>query len=337
MRSAIDIPYVARRVWDPALYQGGRVRRRSFEGWYFKCVDVGQEYPVAVIPGVSYSADGRRAQSFVQLIRPGGHTRFFEFPAAAFTFARRAPFRIAVGANVFTADGMTLDLRDEQGAVRGLVTFGPWRGWPVRPFSPGIMGWYRFVPRMECYHGVLSLDHALDGALMVDDETLDFGGGRGYVEKDWGRSFPSSWIWAQSNHFGTPGISLTCSVARIPWVTGAFVGHIAGLLHDGRLYRFATYTGAEVIRIKTWAGGAHVVLRDGRTELDLRAEGGAAGELKAPVLGAMEGRVGESLEAVVRVRLREVRGGRPVLVFEGDGRCAGLEVVNELGELVVNG
>jgi len=206
----------------------------------------------------------------------------------------------------------------------------------VRPLSPGIMGWYRFVPRMECYHGVLSLDHGVEGTLEVDGETLDFTGGRGYVEKDWGRSFPSSWVWVQSNSYDAPRTSLTCSVARIPWVTGAFVGHIAGLLQGGRLHRFATYTGAKLAEVETWDGGAHIVLRDARAELELRAEGGAAGHLKAPVLGAMEGRVGESLGATVRTRLRELRGGRPAVVFEGVGSCAGLEVVDERGELVTD-
>ena len=334
MTNPRGIPSAVRRIWEPSLYQGGRTRRRYFEGWYFKCVDVAEEHPVAVIPGVSFSADGRRTQAFVQLIRRGGDVHFFEFPAAAFTFARRPPFRIAVGPNVFTSAGMDLDLRDARGAVRGHVGFGPWDGWPVTSLSPGIMGWYRFVPRMECYHGVLSLDHALDGTLVIDDERLDFAGGRGYVEKDWGRSFPSSWVWTQSNHFGRAGTSLTCSVARIPWVTGAFVGHIAGLLHDGRLFRFATYTGARLVSLETRPGGADIVLRDARRELELHADGGATGDLKAPVLGAMEGRVGESLGAMVRVRLREVRRGRPVVVYEGTGTCAGLEVVDDRGELV---
>lgn len=323
-------------MWDPALFQGGRIRRRYFEGWYFKCVDADEQHPVAVIPGVSYSADGRRAQSFVQLIRRGGDTRFFAYPAAAFSFARRPPFRVTVGPNVFSTEGMSLDLEDDRGAVRGRVSFGPWRAWPVRPLSPGIMGWYRFVPRMECYHGVLSLDHHLAGSLEVDGESLKFDDGHGYVEKDWGRSFPSSWVWVQSNTFATPGVSLTCSVARIPWATGAFVGHIAGVLLEGRLFRFATYTGARLVAVETWTGGAHVVLRDRRSELELRAEGAAAGELKAPVLGAMEGRVGESLGGAVDVRLRELRGGRPVVGYEGRGRCAGLEVVDEHGELVAD-
>ena len=32
-------------------------------------------------------------------------------------------------------------------------------GWPVKVTSPGAMGPYAFVPFMECYHGVVSMDH----------------------------------------------------------------------------------------------------------------------------------------------------------------------------------
>ena len=51
------------------------------------------------------------------------------------------------------------------------------------------MGWFAWVPRMECYHGVLGFDHAVQGHIAVDGNTLDFNDGRGYIEKDWGYAF----------------------------------------------------------------------------------------------------------------------------------------------------
>lgn len=51
----------------------------------------------------------------------------------------------------------------------------------------------------------------------------------------------------------------------------------------------------------------------------------------------MEGRAGGALGARVRVPLRELRGRRPVVVFEGDGAHAGLEVMNERAELAPEG
>lgn len=321
------------RLRSPALYQGGDTQRRYFEGWYFKAVDGEARRAVAVIPGVSFSEDGRVSQSFVQLIREGGRTRVFSYPAAAFRFARRPPFAVAVAGSTFTERGMSLDLRDDAGTASGDVGFGPWAPWPVTARSPGIMGWYRYVPRMECYHGVLSMAHSLDGKLTIDGDHIDFRGGRGYIEKDWGRSFPSSWVWAQSNHFSRASVSVTCSVAKIPWVSGSFVGHIAGILIDGRLHRFATYTGAWLAAIETGTGSFRIVLRDRSKELEIRGSGAATGVLQAPVLGAMGGRAVESIGGELWVRLRELRGWRAVTLFEGAGAHAGIEVMNDRGEL----
>lgn len=324
--------YALRRIWAPDIYQGGSRSRRYFEGWYFKVVDVAGEHPMAVIPGVSFSADGSVSHSFVQLMTSGGGTRYFAYPASAFTFGR-GEFGVKVAGNSFSATGMTLDLADEIGAVTGQVRFGPLSPWPVKLLSPGIMGPFRFVPAMETYHGVVSMDHGIDGTLTVDGRALDFDGGRGYIEKDWGRSFPSSWVWAQSNAFGRNGVSVTASVARIPWMTGAFVGHIAGMLVDGSLHRFATYTRAKLVSVATRPDGADIVIRDHREELELHLNGTVSGALKAPTLGSMEGRANESLDGTIDVALRVVRGGRAQVLFEGTGRNAGIEVMNDLGEL----
>jgi tocopherol cyclase len=323
-----------RRIWNPAEYQGGRVRRRYFEGWYFKQVDAEERHIVAVIPGISYSADGASKHSFVQVVpSSGGGAHYYAYPAEAFSADPSAPFSIRVGPNTFSTEGMVLDLKDEAHDVRGEVRFGSWTPWPVTALSPGIMGWYRFVPRMETYHGVLSMDHALDGWVAVDGEHFDFHAGRGYIEKDWGRSFPSSWIWAQSNNFERPGISVTVSVAKVPWMTSHFVGNIAGLLLDGDLHRFATYTGAKLTCIETGSNEAHFTVADEHEELDVHVRGCQALILQAPVLGAMEGRDAESLGGTIDVTLRALRGGRAGVIFNGTGRQAGVEVMNDKDEL----
>jgi len=55
--------------------------------------------------------------------------------------------------------------------------------------------------------------------------------------------------------------------------------------------------------------------------------------LKAPVLGAMEGRDAESLGGTLDVTLRAVRGGRAQVVFDGTGQQAGIEIMNDADEL----
>ncbi|TDB37721.1 MAG: hypothetical protein D9V44_06580 [Actinobacteria bacterium] len=327
------MPYAPSRIWNPAAYQGGHVSKRYFEGWYYKLVDAPGRRSLALIPGVSFSPDGSARHAFVQLVPSGGTAHYFALPAAEFRANHRPPFDVRVGPSVFSRDGISLDIVDGERSIRGDVRFGGWMPWPVRLLSPGIMGPFRFVPGMETYHGVLSMDHDIEGWLEIDGETISFDGGRGYTEKDWGRSFPSSWIWAQSNTFEAPGTSLMLSVAKIPWMTGAFVGSIAGLLHNGELHRFATYTGAKVRCIETGQNEAHIILGDRREEIEVHLTGCDTLILKAPVLGAMEGHDAESLGGTLDVTLRSVRGGRASVRYRGVGRQAGIEIMNHDDEL----
>lgn len=324
-------------IWHPAAYQGGSRRRRYFEGWYFKAVDAAGVHAMAAVPGISYSADGGECHSFVQVISSTAGSHYFRYPADAFSSHGEDPFEIRVGDSTFSPAGMSLRLHDEESDVHGDLRFGRWSVWPVTLLSPGAMGWYRFAPAMETYHGILSMDHAVEGSLTIDGRELRFNGGRGYAEKDWGRSFPSSWVWAQSNLFSRPGISVTVSVARVPWLSGSFTGHIVGLLLDGTLHRFTTYTGAHMVELETGNNTARMVLRDQHLELELGIEGREPNLLKAPALGSMTAHDSESLGGTIDVTLRQRRGGGAAVVFEERGRAAGTEVMNDRGQLHAEG
>ena len=324
------LPYPMRRLWDPAVFQGGGRHNDYFEGWYMKCVGAGGTEPIAFIPGVSRDDVGGTSHSFVQVVRPGGATHYLRYAADAFHFDRRR-FGVSVGPNHFSAAGATLALDCEGIRISGELRFGPWRPWPVSLLTPGIMGWYRFMPRMECYHGVCSLDHSVDGELVIDGQAISFDRGRGYVEKDWGRSFPSSLVWAQSNHFQHPHASVSVSVAKIPWMGRSFIGFIAGVLVDGELYRFTTYTGAKLTAFESRYDGAKMTYEDNDYRLDVELEGAVAAPLKAPHHGRMVARAYESLNAEMLVKLTRKRDG--VVLLDDCGLHAGCEVMDAKGEL----
>ena len=327
------MPHSLRRIWNPAIYQGRRTNRSYFEGWYFKQTDARGQFTFAVIPGVSHSAHEALSHAFIHVITNEGYSHYFTYPLEDFYVDTNERFNVWIGGSLFTEQGMSLRLDDGDAHVSGDFAFGSWVPWPVTALSPGIMGWYRFVPGMECYHGVLSMDHSITGTLNINDKTVRMDGGRGYSEKDWGRSFPSSWIWAQSNHFDIPATSLTASLAKIPWMGASFTGSIVGFLLDGQLHRFTTYTGAKLVSLTSTAQTAHFVLRDAREEIEVTLRGSAAQSLKAPMLGAMSGHAAESLGGTIEVALRSLRGARPGLLFEGTGRLAGIEIMNNSNEL----
>jgi hypothetical protein len=189
------------------------------------------------------------------------------------------------------------------------------------------MGPYSFVPFMECKHGILSLDHSLEGVLHVDGKATAYTGGRGYMEKDWGRSFPLGYVWTQSNHFDRPGICITASVARIPWITGDFRGFLVGFLLDGKLHRFTTYTGAVIESLRLTKTHMSLAIRNRTHRLELEAEKTGGALLRAPYEHDMLERVAESMTSTISLRFTRL-DGRPV--YEGTGRSACLETQGRL-------
>ena len=311
----------------PAGFHGDGKEHDFFEGWYVKLISADRGHRFAVIPGIFRSSDGS-AEAFVQVLNGStGESWYHEFDPADF-HADPTRFDVRVGPNHFTDRGVSLDLP----SLRGEVSFdGGIAPWPVSIASPGIMGWFAWIPTMECYHGLVSFNHVLSGELVHDEAALDFGGGRGYIEKDWGQAFPSGYVWMQTNHFPTPEVSLSASIAIIPWRKSAFRGFIVGLWRNGELTKFATYTGAKTRSLEIdddevrWTLQSRSGLR-----LDLTADRVSGGLLHAPIRTEMHRRVEETLDSSVRVRLTDREGN---VLFDEVGECAGLEVHGDLDDL----
>lgn len=324
-----------RAVLHPDRYHGHGKKPPFFEGWYYKLVDAGESHAYAVIPGIFLNADPARRHAFVQVLDGNsGQVFYHRYPVEEF-WAASDTFAVRVGPNFFSREKMQIRIDRPEQNLAGEVAFVGVAPWPVTLISPGIMGWYAWAPFMECNHGVVSLDHSLQGSLVVDGRAIDFGGGRGYIEKDWGQAFPTGYVWMQTNHFAEPGTCLTASIAIIPWLRGAFPGFIIGLWRQGRLYRFATYTGAKTTHLAITDTMVHWTVRGGGYELTLEGVRAQGGLLLGPTREEMHIRVDETLQATVGVTLRKLgRGSEGDIVFAGVGRYAGMEVQGDLGKLL---
>ncbi len=313
-------------LWHPERYHGWRKSRSYFEGWYYKVVSADEKFAMAFIPGIAMDAEGNQ-QAFIQVLDGRARTAaYHKFPAEAFQMSRD-DFNLRIGGNHFTSDSLEIDVA----GTRASLTFSDMVPWPSSWYSPGIMGPFSFVPMMQCYHGILSMDHRVSGTIEHHGHKIDMDGGRGYMEKDWGRSFPEAYIWMQSNHFSESGISLKASVAKIPWMGTSFVGFIGGLWLGDRLIQFTTYNFSRLVHCKVDQGEVQLELRSPRFILEIQALRAASTELASPIMGFMDGRIEESMEAELRVLLRERRGGGVVL--DGVGRSGGLEVAGVVREL----
>ncbi|PKO00461.1 MAG: hypothetical protein CVU42_04645 [Chloroflexi bacterium HGW-Chloroflexi-4] len=317
-----------RSVLTPAVYHGLNKKPPFFEGWYYKLISADERNKVAIIPGVIL---GNEAQAFLQVLDGvNGTSAYVKFPFEDFRADDRH-FSIEIGDSHFDDRQLTLALNSPDCQLAGKVHLGPLNPWPVTWISPGIMGWYAWVPSMECYHGVLSFSHTLEGTLTLNGKEMDFTGGKGYIEKDWGQSFPSAWIWCQSNHFANKDACLTASVAIIPWRGNAFRGFIVGFWWEGKLHRFATYSGARIESLQIFDDHVDWVIKNRQHRLFLKAARVQGGLLRGPTRLDMGQRVVETLNATVQVRLETLQGS---LLFDEIGAHTGLEVMGDLARLL---
>lgn len=232
----------------------------------------------------------------------------------------------------FSQNRISLNISEKDISLNGELIFRDVIPWPVKLFSPGIMGWYSFVPFMECNHGVLSLNHEINGKLIYNNNPINFNNGKGYIEKDWGSSFPSSYVWMQSNHFSNPEVSFIGSVAKIPWFGSWFRGFIAGLLIEKKLYRFTTYTNAVLKYLRIDEQNISFEIVDKKYTLTVQGKRNESGIIYGPYDSEMLPKVTESLNSVLHVKL--IDNLSEDIIFEGTGKHAGLDVNGTLDEIM---
>jgi tocopherol cyclase len=312
-----------RSVFNPHMYHGWGRKRTYFEGWYYKLVSADEQHALAIIPGIAMDEFGNK-EAFIQVFDgKHAHAAFFAFPASAFRPNERR-FEIDVASNHFTSHGLQLNLKN----AHGKLEFTNQTPWPSSWYSPGIMGPAAFVPYLQCYHGVLSMNHVIKGVLTVNGNSIDFSGGKGYLEKDWGRSFPKAYFWMQCNHFNDPDLAVKASVAHVSWLGRNFTGLIAGVQHGDRLIQFTTYNFTRLTHAAATETSVQLNMGNGRYNLQLDARIHETTALLSPIQGLMDGKVNESMTAELHMRLTEKRTG--TTLFDDAGRNAAVDKGGEI-------
>lgn len=313
------------KVFKPIVFQGNLQKKKYFEGWYFKHVSSNLENVFSFIPGIALTKNDKHA--FIQVIDGiSGKTWNITYPISGFEFSKDK-FEVRVGDSSFSSTGIILNIDTEDLNINGEIQFYDLVNYPTSLISPGIMGWYSFVPFMECKHGIGSVHHNLNGSLSINSKKIDFNEGVGYIEKDWGTSFPESWIWLHCNTLKKAGNSFTFSVAKIPWLGSFFIGHICFLYCNKKFYLFATYNGSKITRISFKAPILEIEVSNKTHLLKVKAVQKRSGELKAPVTGEMNRMIKESVDSTIEIELKDKSGK---VIYSDKGSRAGLEIIEKI-------
>jgi len=315
------------KIYKPEVFQGNLKMKNYFEGWYFKHISEDLNNVWSFIPGLSLTEND--PHSFIQVINGiSGESEYIRYPLDAFKWDRRNLY-VKVGDSVFTGKNADLKIENDKLNVSGHLEYSNIIKYPKKLLSPGIMGWYSFVPFMECKHGIVSVNHDLKGVLTVNDTGIDFSGGKGYIEKDWGTSFPEAWLWIQANNFSNYDTSFTFSVAKIPWLGKFFIGFIAFLHYNKKFHLFSTYNDSSITEINHTSDHINLSIKNSNSTLKISVLRKTFGELRAPASGSMSRRIKESIDSEVIISLYD---NQKNLLYTDTSRRAGLEVIEKIFE-----
>ena len=325
--------YRFHKLFNPEIFQGKYKKSNYFEGWYFKLIDGDQKSIISIIPGIAISKKGVK-EAFIQTIDGiTGETHYIPFPYDDFKYDYKS-FRVIIGDNYFSKDRIILHLESNEFSYIGELHFHNRIPYPKTRTHPGIMGPFSFVPLMECYHGVVNISHTIRGKMLYQGKVMDFNDGYGYIEKDWGKSFPESWIWVQSNHFDKENVSFMFSIAKIPWFDTYFIGFISFLRIDDNHYTFATYTSSKIKHLNLKDHLLSITLKNSKYELQAQVDISAnKGELMAPRIGTMDRKIEETINSKVSILLLDKDNN---IIFKGTGHHGGTELSGPYEKLLVS-
>lgn len=279
----------------------GLKKRNAFEGWFCKVHDPESGYMLSVIWG--YSTSDEDAHSFLQITDSlNQDSAYLRYPLDAMTF-EEDPFVLHIGPNQFSAQGTVVDVELSGGErMKAELQFGPFSPIKQSFLKPNIMGWLHYFPN-ECNHSITSMHHTIDGVVTRGSQKHKIREGHGYIEKDWGTSFPSRYVWAQANDLVFP--NFVFSYATVPMLGKGATGFFL-LIQDGEdEYRFSTIERSRIEVVEITERGFRFRVRKGRLRVELSGEQANPIQLAAPHKGAMKNKIKESLDGKITLMLYE--------------------------------
>lgn len=249
---------------------------------------------------------------------------FIKFNFSEFSYNNN-PFFIRIGGNFFSKNKIILDINDIDNSlnIRGRISFSESKNISTNVFSPNIMGPFCYFSCMQCNHAILSMNSFANGSICLNNKFFNFNNGCSYIEKDWGTSFPSSYIWCQGNEFFKSNSNFMLSVAKVPFSFINFSGIICDLCFDGKEYKFATYYGSKLITYNVSKSSIFIEIIQKNRTLIISSNSDNAYSLLAPSNGKMNKEIRESISSKINIQLKE---NNKVIFSDYSVNC-GLEIV----------
>lgn len=280
--------------YKPNSIRGTFERNKFFEGWFQKVYSKAHKASFILIYGyATHNSDDEFG--FLQILIPNQTPEIVYFPKNEVACdIEKHIFRM--GKNLLTTElirieinGLSIDLN-----MNNTQTF--------RTFKNS-MGYTYFIPNLPCYHSVLNSAQSVSGEIKHQGQCYTFDHEMGYLEKNWGTTFPESYFWVHAIDPNNPAISLLFSRAKIVWLGKTYIKHVGYLCFAGQQIELRALKNVTVSNSSISPENRSIQIRSAAAQLDLALEFGREVQFKGPKDGALSRMIAHQTDAKVEVSL----------------------------------
>ncbi len=280
--------------YKPSSLRGNFERNKYFEGWFQKVYS--KQHNASFIFIYGYATHNSKDKfGFLQVLIPNQPPEIVYFSKDEVS-CDIEHHTFGLGNNLLTAELIRINT-DEFRIDLNIMTKHP-----IQTFKNS-MGYAYYIPNLPCYHSVLHTTQLVSGEIQHKGVRYTLENEMGYLEKNWGTSFPESYFWVHAVDPNDPGVSLLFSRAEIPWLGKTFIKHVGHLCFNGQQIDLRELKNFAVSNFVVSPENRIVQIRSISLQLDISLEFGSEVIFKGPKDGELSRAILHQTDARIDVSL----------------------------------
>jgi len=280
----------------PTTLRGNLERNKYFEGWFQKIYS--KEYNASFVIIYGYATRNTEDRlGFIQILIPKKAPKIIYFNRNEISCDSEQHI-VRMGENLLTTEIIQINTKDLTIQLKLMNN-------QVKRTFKNSMGYSYFLPNLPCYHSVLNTGHQVTGEIQQKDIRYVLNNDRGYLEKNWGTSFPESYIWLHAVDPHDSKVSMLFSLAEIKWIGKKFIKHVGHFHYDNKQIDLRSLMNFVFSNPKSSKDKYEIRMISKTIQLDILIVFGDKVLLKGPQEGVLSSDIIHYIDADIHIRLSE--------------------------------
>jgi|GEM_PF-444271 len=304
-------------IYKPSSLQGSFDRKKYFEGWFHKIYS--EKYKASFILIYGYTTgNSTKKFGFIQVHIPNQKVLIMYFDKNE-VFCDPNRHVVRMGEHILTTN--KIDINTKEIGIQLHLTNNQ-----SIPTFKNSMGYSYVIPNLTCYHAILNKSHLVSGEIRTANTSFALDQDMGYLEKNWGTSFPENYIWLHAVDPADAKVNLLFSQAEIKWMGSTFFRHLGYLNFENEYIDLRLLKNSIVSSSFVSSEKQVIHISSKLIELEISIVLGEQVLFKGPEDGALRRDIIHYTDALIEVKLKQNAGIR---LFHLVGNFENVRITNE--------